>query len=64
MKKEKEKKKDLKKISIPFLPGKLRFNLIEKHVNSIFTGKFVVIFFKAPLQGPTIFRAQIFASAP
>ena len=41
-----------------FLPWKLRVNPIEKHVNSIFNGKSVVIFFRAPLtrvknvQGP------------
>ena len=41
---------DLKKFQAPFLPLKLRVNPIEKHVytNSIFTGKFVVIFFQGP----------------
>ena len=40
---------DRKKIQgPPFLPWKLRVNPIEKHVNSIFNGKSVVIFFRAP----------------
>ena len=34
----------------PFLPWKLWVNPIEKHVNSIFTGKFVIIFQALPLQ--------------
>ena len=41
--------------------GELWVNPIEKHVNLIFTGKFV-IFFKAPSQGSMILRAHIFAS--
>ena len=48
----------------PFLPWKLRVNPIEKHVNSIFNGKSVVIFFRSPLQGSKIFRAPLFASGP
>ena len=49
----------------PFLPWKLRVNPIEKHVNSIFNGKSVVIFFSGPpLQGSKILRAPLFASGP
>ena len=48
----------------PLLPWKLRVNPIEKHVNSIFTGKFVVIFFKAPLTRVKSIRGPIFASGP
>ena len=32
----------------PFLSWKLQVNPIEKHVNSIFNGKSVVIFFQGP----------------
>ena len=40
---------DRKKIQAPpFLPWKSRVNPIEKHVNSIFNGKSVVIFFRPP----------------
>ena len=40
------------KISGPtLLPRKIQVNLIEKHVNSIFTGKFVLIFFSPPYKG-------------
>ena len=46
------------------LPWKLQVNPIEKHVNSIFTGKFVVIFFKTSLQGSKILRAPIFVLGP
>ena len=44
---------DLKKFQGPpfWHAWKLRVNPIKKHVNSIFSGKFVVFFFKAPLQG-------------
>ena len=48
----------------PFLPWKLRVNPIEKHVNSIFNGKSVVIFLGPPLQGSKILRAPLFASGP
>ena len=43
------------KISVPpLLPWKLRVSPIEKHVNSIFTEKSVVIFSSPPLQGKKI----------
>ena len=56
---------DCKKIfRAPFLPWKLWVNPIEKHVNSIFNGKSVVIFFRAPLQGSKILRAPPFCIRP
>ena len=57
-------KKKKKKSGPPFLPSKLQVNPIEKLVNSIFNGKSVVIFFRAPLQGSKILRAPLFASGP
>ena len=49
------------KISGPsFLPWKLWVSPIEKHVSSVLTGKFVVIFF----QGSKIWRATLFTSVP
>ena len=43
------------KISAPLLSLNLQVNPIEKHVNSIFIGKFVVIFFQGPpFQGSQI----------
>ena len=48
----------------PFLPWKLWVNPIEKHVNSIFTGKFVVIFLGAPLIRVKNSKGQLFASGP
>ena len=48
----------------PFLPWKLRVNPIEKHVNSIFNGKSVVIFFRAPLTRVKNFKGPLFASGP
>ena len=60
---------DLKNFSPPpppppvFWPWKLRVNPIEKRVNSIFTGKFMVIFFKAPHKGQK-FKGPLFASGP
>ena len=50
---------DLEKFQAPFLPRKLWVNPIEKH-NSIFTGKFVILFFKTPLQGSKILRPPPF----
>ena len=44
-----------KNFRAPFLPCKLLVNPIGKYVNSIFTGKFVVIFFTAPS-----YKRQIF----
>ena len=63
---------DRKKIQGPFLPWKLRVNPIEKHVNSIFNGKSVVIFFQGPpcngqkIQGPFCIRPplQVFVNGP
>ena len=46
------------------MPWKLWVNPIEKHVNSISTGKFVVIFFRAPLTRVKNFRGPLFASGP
>ena len=51
----------------PFLPWKLRVNPIEKHVNSIFNGKSVVIFFRAPLTRVKNFKVpplQVFVNGP
>ena len=48
----------------PFLPWKLRVNPIEKHVNSIFNGKSVVIFFRSPLTRVKHFKGPLFASSP
>ena len=48
----------------PFLPRKLRVNPIEKHVNSIFTEKFVVIFFKPPLTRVKTFKGPPFCIRP
>ena len=45
----------------PFLPWKLRVNPIEKHVNSIFNGKSVVIFFQGP---PGPYKGQKFQCPP
>ena len=54
-----------KKIRAPFLPWKLRVKAVEKHINSIFNGKSVVIFSGTPpLQGSKFLRAPLFASAP
>ena len=53
-----------KKFRAPFLPWKLRVNPIEKHVNSIFNGKSVVIFFRAPLTRVKNFKGPFFASDP
>ena len=51
----------MKKISpLPFLWWKLQVNPIEKHLNSIFTGTFAVIFFKAPLT----WVKQVFVNGP
>ena len=36
----------------------------KAYVNSIFIGKFVVIFFKPPLQGVKHFKGPLFASGP
>ena len=56
---------DCKKISgPPLLPWKLWVNPIEKHVNSIFTRKFVVICFRAPLTKVKYFKGPLFASDP
>ena len=57
---------DRKKISgpPPFLPWKLRVNPIEKHVNSIFNGKSVVIFFRAPLTRVKNFKGPPFCIRP
>ena len=57
---------DRKKIPGPlFLPWKLRVNPIEKHVNSIFNGKSVVIFFRfSPLTRVKSLNGPLFASAP
>ena len=55
----------LQKISgPPFLPWKLRVNPIEKHVNSIFNGKSVVIFFRAPLTRVKNFKGPPFCIRP
>ena len=48
----------------PFSPWKLWVNPIEKHVNSIFNGKSVVIFSRPPLQGSKILRAPFCISPP
>ena len=48
----------------PFLPWKLRVNPIEKHVNSIFNGKSVVIFFRAPLTRVKNFKGPPFCIRP
>ena len=54
-----------KKISPPpFLPWKLRVNPIEKHVNSIFNWKYVVIFFRAPLTRVKNFKGSLFLHQP
>ena len=57
---------DRKKISgPPFLPWKLRVNPIEKHVNSIFNGKSVVIFFSGlPLTRVKTFKGPLFCFRP
>ena len=39
-------------------------NCQPPHVNSIFTGKFVVIFSRPQLQGSKMLRASLFASGP
>ena len=48
----------------PFLPWKLWVNPIQKHVNSIFTGKFVVMFFKVPLTRVKYFKGPPFCIRP
>ena len=50
----------------PQITWKLWVNPIEKHVNSIYTGKFVVIFFKAPPPHTKVknFKDPLFVSAP
>ena len=53
-----------KKSGPPFLTWKLWVNPVEKHVNSIFNGKSVVIFSGPPLQGSKILRVPLFASGP
>ena len=55
-----------KKIRAPFLPWKLRVNAVEKHINSIFNGKSVVIIFSGPLpyKGSKFLRVPLFASGP
>ena len=50
---------DLKISGPPFLPWKSWVNSIEKHANSIFTGKFVFFFQGYPLQGSKFLRALI-----
>ena len=65
---------DRKKFSGPtFWPWKLRVNPIEKHVNSIFNGKSVVIFFQGPpykgqkVSGPPFLHQallQVFVNGP
>ena len=60
-----DSKKKKKKSGPPFLPWKLRVKAVEKHINSIFNGKSVVIFSgPPPLQGSKFLRAPLFASAP
>ena len=44
-----KKKLLLQKFQGPLFSWKLQVKPIEKHVNSIFTGEFMVIIFKAPL---------------
>ena len=47
------------------MPWKLRVKAVEKHINSIFNGKSVVIFSgPPPLQGSKFLRTPLFASAP
>ena len=41
-----------------------RVNPIQKHVDSFFTGEFVVFFFKTPLQGSDILRAPFLHQVP
>ena len=54
-----------KKIRATLFAMKLRVNAVEKHINSIFNGKSVVIFFRPPpLQGSKFLRAPLFASGP
>ena len=48
----------------PLLPWKLWVNPIEKHVNSIFTRKFVVICFRVPLTRVKNYKGPLFASGP
>ena len=56
---------DHKKISgAPFLPWKLRVNPIKKHVNSIFNGKSVAIFFRAPFIRVKNFKGLPFCIRP
>ena len=57
-------KKKKKKSGPPFLPWKLRVNPIEKHVNSIFNGKSVVIFFQGPLTRVKNFKGPPFCIRP
>ena len=53
-----------KNFRAPFLQWKLWVNPIVNHVNLIFTGKFVVIFFQGPLWGSKLFRATFLHQAP
>ena len=55
-----------KNFRAPFSPWKLRVNPgpKEKHVNSFFTGKFVVIFSRPPLQGSKILRGSFARQVP
>ena len=53
-----------KKSGPPFLPWKLRVNPIEKHVNSIFDGKYVVIFSGPPFQESKMLRAPFLHQGP
>ena len=48
------------------MPWKLRVNAVEKHINSIFNGKSVVIIFSGPLpyKGSKFLRVPLFASGP
>ena len=57
-------RKKKKHFRAPFLPWKLRVNPIENHVNSIFNGKSVVIFFRAPLTRVKNCKGPLFASGP
>ena len=54
-----DSKKKKKSQGPPFLPWKLRVNAVEKHINSIFNGKSVVIF-----SGPSLARVKIFKGPP
>ena len=55
-----------KKSGPPFLPWKLRVNAVEKHINSIFNGKSVVIIFSGPLpyKGSKFLRVTFLHQAP